>query len=58
MGLDNFWKKNKDEYGIVKAKLKVCGSMLNDEDANIPEKISFKSIRGIIMQIFGIKKLS
>jgi hypothetical protein len=34
MGLDNFWKKNKDEYGIVKAKLKVCGSMLNDEDDN------------------------
>jgi hypothetical protein len=34
MGLDNFWKKNKDEYGIAKAKLKVCGSMLNDEDDN------------------------
>ncbi len=34
MGLDNFWKKNKDEFGIVKAKLKVCGSMLNDEDDN------------------------
>lgn len=32
--------------------------IVHDEDANIPEKISFKSIRGIIMQIFGIKKLS
>ncbi len=34
MGLDNVWKKNEDEFGIVKAKLKVCGAMLNDDDEN------------------------
>ena len=39
MGLDNFWKKNSDEFGIVKAKLKVCGSMLNDDD---DENYSFR----------------
>lgn len=40
MGLDNFWKKNPDEFGIVKAKLKVCGSMLNDDDDD--ENYSFR----------------
>ncbi len=39
MGLDNFWKKNEDEFGIVKAKVKVCGAMLNDDD---DENYSFR----------------
>jgi hypothetical protein len=51
MGLDNFWKKNKDEFGIVKAKLKVCGSMLNDEDDNYSfrGKVYFRIIKDITM---------
>jgi hypothetical protein len=49
----NEWISRSDFLGRTHSNLSLVS---HDEDANIPEKISFKSIRSIIMQIFGIKK--
>jgi hypothetical protein len=29
MGLDNYWKKNAEEYGEIEGEFKVCGGMLS-----------------------------
>lgn len=29
MGLDNYWKKSKDEAGVVEGEFKICGGMLS-----------------------------
>jgi hypothetical protein len=29
MGLDNFWKKSKDEAGVIEGEFKVCGGMFS-----------------------------
>jgi len=29
MGLDNFWKKSKDESGVIEGDFKICGGMLS-----------------------------
>ena len=29
MGLDNFWKKSKDEAGVIEGDFKVCGGMFS-----------------------------
>jgi len=29
MGLDNIWKKNKDEAGVVEGEFKICGGMFS-----------------------------
>ena len=30
MGLDNYWMKNKEEFGVIEGIFKVCGGMLTD----------------------------
>jgi hypothetical protein len=29
MGLDNYWKKNAEEYGEIEGEFKVCGGMMS-----------------------------
>ena len=29
MGLDNFWKKNKDEDGVIEGNFNICGGMFS-----------------------------
>ena len=29
MGLDNFWKKSKDEAGVIEGEFKICGGMFS-----------------------------
>jgi hypothetical protein len=29
MGLDNIWKKNKDENGVIEGEFKICGGMFS-----------------------------
>ena len=30
MGLDNLWKKSKDENGVIEGDFKICGGMLSE----------------------------
>ena len=29
MGLDNFWKKSKDEAGVIEGEFKICGGIFS-----------------------------